>query len=187
MADQKNQLRKELIRARGLLSEEALRRSDEAIREQVLTMPEFRDAKVIYSYCSVQSEVDTRGLMRAALEQGKTVAVPVIFGAGQMRPRRLSRMEDLVDGAWGIPTAPESEPWVEEKDIDLILVPGLAFDHGGFRIGYGGGFYDRLLSTARGLAVGLTRECFMLPRVPVEDFDQAVDCIATEKGVDWVR
>lgn len=186
LSEKKKALRKELKARLLRLKEDYLQEADTAIREKLWRLREYREARSIYCYCSVGREVDTRPILSRALEDGKTVALPVIED-GRMRPRRLGPEGLLVPGFYGIPTPPETEPWIEEEEIDLILVPGLAYDEAGYRLGYGGGYYDRLLSTAPGLAVGLCREAMILREIPRESHDMAVEVLITEQTAAYLR
>ena len=155
------------------------------IMQQVEQLPQFQQASIVLLYWSMEDEVQTHDFVNRWYEQ-KVLLLPCVDG-DDLRLRQYTGAECMTEGEqFGI-GEPTGEEFTDLERVDLIIVPGVAFDRRRNRMGRGRGFYDRLLGTARGLAVGLTRECFMLPRVPVEDFDQAVDCIATEKGVDWVR
>jgi 5-formyltetrahydrofolate cyclo-ligase len=145
---------------------------------RILALPEYADADVILAYHAVGGEVETAELIRHARADGKTVCLPAIIGRGEMEARRADR---LVPGPYGIP-APEGPAFPPEA-IDLIVVPGLAFDRACHRLGQGGGYYDRYLPRARGYAAGLAFEWQMVDRLPLEAHDVMVDCVATEKAL----
>ncbi len=187
MPADKIRLRGALRAEYAALDESYTASSDSAIARNVLSLPEYKAAGVIYTYYSVGREVDTRAIIAQALSDGKDVVLPVIIQPGIMHPRRLGRSGCTVSGRYGIPVPPDSESFVDLADIDMILVPALAFDYRGFRIGYGGGYYDRLLESCGAYAVGLVRERMLLDAVPTESHDKAVDCIITEKTIARLR
>jgi len=152
-------------------------KSDLAV-QRILALPEYAAAGVILGYHAVGGEAETRELIRRARADGKTVCLPAIIGKGVMEARRADR---LVPGPYGIP-APEG-PVFPPEAIDLIVVPGLAFDRACRRLGQGGGYYDRYLPRTRGYAVGLAFEWQMVDRLPLEAHDVGVDCVATEAAL----
>lgn len=191
IAQRKAALRKELLERRGLIAPEERAAVDAAIARHVVESSLFRDATAVFTYVSVGSEVDTRALIRAALGCGKLVAVPrCVPGTRLMEWHRIDSLDDLHPGAFGIPEPiPSAETLVDPSASSpaLALVPGLAFDRAGFRIGYGGGYYDRFLAQFPGAALGLVREAFLLPSLAALDvldpFDQPVSWFATEQGL----
>ena len=146
----------------------------------------FQQAKSIFCYVGSEDEVHTMQIMQMAIEQNKILSVPYITDAanGMMKAAILHKMEALVPGVYDIPTVPEdSRCFLAESTIDLVIVPGTAFDAAGHRIGMGGGFYDRFL---RGTAVSkaaLAYECQIFGCLPVEEHDQQVDYIFTENKI----
>lgn len=129
-------------------------------------------------------EVDVLPLMARLAGEGWRTALPVV--AGRDKPlmfRAWAPGEPTVAGAWSIPVPPESAPEVQP---DVLLVPMLAFDRGGFRLGYGGGFYDRTLSALRAvkpvIAVGVAFAGQEMAEVPREAHDEPLDWILTEHG-----
>jgi 5-formyltetrahydrofolate cyclo-ligase len=129
-------------------------------------------------------EIDVLPLMARLAAEGWRTALPVVVG--RARPlvfRAWSPGEPTFPGVWSIPVPPESAPEVRP---DVLLVPMLAFDRSGFRLGYGGGFYDRTLSALRAskpiVAVGVAFSGQELPEVPREAHDEPLDWILTEHG-----
>ena len=92
-------------------------------------------------------------------------------------------LSELQPAMLGIPAPPDSAPVLSPEELDLILVPALVYDRDGYRIGYGGGYYDRFLSSARAFTIGLGRERLMMDRLPKEAHDIAVECVVTEDKV----
>lgn len=191
IVQRKAALRRELLERRGRLVPEEREAVDAAIAQRVAESPLFREAAAVFTYVSVGEEVDTRALIRAALSCGKLVAVPrCVSGTRLMEWHRIASLDDLRPATFGIPEpTPSAESLIDPSVSSpaLALVPGLAFDCAGFRIGYGGGYYDRFLAQFPGTTLGLVREAFLLPSLAALDvldsFDQPVSWLATEKGV----
>ena len=140
----------------------------------------------IHTYVdALPGELPTRPLIRMILAADGRVTIPVIYADGGLRHSHLRDQADLRRGRMRLwePTRPE---WVASlADIDLILVPGAAFDHQGCRVGLGGGYYDRLLADLpkSTLRIGLIYDAWLLDRVPTQPHDQPVDMILTETGL----
>ena len=137
--------------------------------------------KVLAGYMPMRTEIDPLAAM--AVHQG-SVGVPVIIGAGlALRFRAWGPGVAMVAGGFGA-LIPEDGPWVEPE---VLIVPLLAFDARGYRLGYGGGFYDRTLAglRARGpvLAVGFAFAAQEVDEVPIDGFDQRLDAVVTEQGM----
>jgi 5-formyltetrahydrofolate cyclo-ligase len=147
-------------------------------------LPAFRDAAVVCSYVSYREEVETREVIAALLAAGRRVAVPAhLHGTGHpLVFAEIAALDELVPNHFGIlQPALDRLRIVPTGAIPLFLVPGLAFDPAGGRLGYGLGFYDRALADAPGaLAVGLAFACQVLARVPVDDHDVPMDLVVTE-------
>ena len=140
---EKSVLRREMQRQRRTLSAETVAEYGILIARELRKTKEYRDASSIYLYLSCKNEVSTREILRCALQDGKKIAAPRVQGS-VMEFYEIRGMEDTVRGTFGIaepkPTAP-----LATDETALMLVPGLAFDRSGNRLGYGGGFYDRYL------------------------------------------
>lgn len=161
------------------LPETYLNESNAGLRENFLAMPEFRRADVIFAYISEGREPDTVGILQKALAMGKTVALPVSLDGGIMEPRIIKSLEELVPGRFGILAPPEGAPLVPEERIDLVLVPAVTFNDKGYRLGRGGGYYDRFLGRSGACSVGLGRER-LIREIPLEPHDMSVNCLVTE-------
>lgn len=158
--------------------------SDHAIAQNIISMPEFLSAPRVFTYISIGREVDTREIIEHCLKIGKTLALPFNFENGVMSFSLLDRpVDELQLGIFGIPVPAETSAKLIPEKGDIILVPALCYDENFYRLGHGGGYYDRYLSTFRAFSVGLCREKQLLPCVPTDEFDMRVDCIVTEKGM----
>jgi 5-formyltetrahydrofolate cyclo-ligase len=158
---------------------------------RLLRLPEYRRAGTVLAFASFGHEIDTAPLLRDVLASGRRLALPRV----ELRRRDLTLaqvrdLRHLAPGRWGIPEPPDGCPEVAVSDVDLMVVPGVAFDESGLRIGYGRGYYDRLLSAWRGAsrgappaACGLALECQLWPAVPAGPGDARLDLLVTEAGV----
>lgn len=152
------------------------------IEERLISLPEFKSARTVLFFASFRSEVETIPMIRRALASGKRVVLPKVKG------KELALFEikdfdgDVSPGAWGIPEPRESSPF-DLKDVDLIVTPGAAFDARGNRVGYGAGYYDKILSGYRGMTVALAFEEQIVPDVPADAHDVPVGKIVTEKRI----
>lgn len=154
---------------------------DVRITQLVLSLPAFQAAERVFAYCSVVPEVDTHAILAQARRRGKTVALPVTQPDGQMQFARYDGA--LVPGRYGIPEPPRSAQILLPQPGDLMLVPALAYDRAGRRLGRGGGYYDRFLARVDCCAVGLIRAAFLLDALPAEWNDVPVSAVITEDGV----
>ena len=189
----KKALRAQLKAKRASIAYDERASIDAQIAAQVKALPQWESADAVCAYASFADEVDTWNLIESAWEAGKTVVLPrVIEGTRQLRWFIVSSRDELVRSAWGI-----EEPDIDAaKEIDVValsheghalaLVPGLAFDGRGYRLGYGGGFYDSFLGGFYGYAVGLVRSAFFFDELAcLEPHDLAVDCVVSERGVEF--
>lgn len=154
---------------------------DVRITQLVLSLPAFQAAERVFAYCSVVPEVDTHAILAQARRRGKTVALPVTQPDGQMQFARYDGA--LVPGRYGIPEPPRSAQILLPQPGDLMLVPALAYDRAGRRLGRGGGYYDRFLARVDCCTVGLIRAAFLLDALPAEWNDVPVSAVITEDGV----
>ncbi len=183
-SDWKKQLRKEKIAQRRSIGAEERFSADQKICETILAMPGIANFDTLAAFVTDGSEPDLRPVMTWALEQGKTLCLPRFLDHDHYE---IVKVENLCFSAekWGIPEpGPEAEivP-AEQLRNALWLVPGVAFDKHGGRLGRGKGIYDRILSLGTGLTIGVFYECQKTDRLPVEAHDQFMDLIVTEAGI----
>ncbi|HEX9652998.1 MAG TPA: 5-formyltetrahydrofolate cyclo-ligase [bacterium] len=151
-------------------------------------LPPFRAARVVHTSVAWRNEVNNHQLIKDLLT-GRRVVVPVVDLASHTLAHSLiSGFEDLRPGAFGIlePTPEKMHP-VSLAQIDVILVPGVAFDLSGNRIGYGGGYYDDFLRQAKVLKIALCYHFQIVESIPTRVEDERVDILITEKGVHEFR
>jgi 5-formyltetrahydrofolate cyclo-ligase len=159
------------------------------ICRKLVELPEYQGARTVLYYVDVRSEVRTRHSLPDALGHGKKIVVPYCV-EGELELFHLTGMDELAVGMYRIlepkpelRSLPEKKVTVEE--LDLIVVPGVAFDRSGARMGHGFGYYDKLLWKARADAplVALAFECQLFDEIPTEAHDVFMDRIITEKAV----
>ena len=136
--------------------------------------PLLRDAKVVLAYYSLPDEVDTHVLIDELVAEGKTVLLPKVLDDTTMELRRYTGLQDLCEGAYHI-MEPVGMTFTDLSQIDVALIPGIAFDAQGHRLGRGKGYYDRFLSLISTKTLGLCFDFQKVAEVPVEAQDVAVD------------
>ena len=160
--ERKRELRKHFRKVRKDLGEQGRAEIDAGIEAQLKALPEFAQAEVLLAYLDFGPEVRTRGIIQRAWDAGKTVALPwCVPGTHEMRWFIITSFDDLVRSSLGVEEPvpnDETEQLLGTGERMIALVPGLTFDAAGYRLGYGGGFYDTFLAKFDGVSVGLCRE-----------------------------
>ncbi|MCI7260359.1 MAG: 5-formyltetrahydrofolate cyclo-ligase [Selenomonas sp.] len=183
LAANKKALRASIKQKRRALSIEYRQQASRKMQAELTKLPCYQAAEYIMLYMAMQDEVQLDELIAMVLKDGKKAVIPLVTGAGLMEAVELSDMADLVPDKYGIKTVSEEKRRLIAPDkIDLIIVPGVAFDKAGHRLGMGGGFYDRfMLRASRAVRAALAYDCQLLVAVPAEVHDLTVDYIITEK------
>jgi 5-formyltetrahydrofolate cyclo-ligase len=182
----KTALRREILARRDALDRDARARLSAVVLGRVAALDVFRRARVVLAYTSFGSEVDTRPLLREVLAGGRALVLPRVERAARcLALHQVGDLDaELQPGPWGIPEpAPTRCRAVTTEEIDFVLVPGVVFDQHGGRIGYGGGYYDRLLAAWMEPTPPLVAAAFELqvvPAVPILATDHRVDLVVTE-------
>jgi 5-formyltetrahydrofolate cyclo-ligase len=184
---------KDALRKQAHANRNAQENKDELSRRIVgafMSLPEYATANTVMFYIDVRSEVRTRHDLQLALESGKTIVVPWCNAAGELELFRLASMDELETGMYRILEPRQELRGLPEKqvavaELDLIMVPGVAFDRRGGRMGHGKGYYDKLLQHARPDTplVALAFECQLFDEIPVASHDIFMDRIITELQV----
>jgi 5-formyltetrahydrofolate cyclo-ligase len=181
----KDLIRREILTKRSTQMGDRKLPKDEAIKKRLMELPEYKNAKIILFYVSVRGEVKTSEMISESLSHGKKILVPV----ADVKHRKLmiSEIHDLNElspGAFGIPEPKHPHEFPIEK-IDLVIVPGIAFDSLGNRVGYGTGFYDRFLKKIKkGVPfIALGYDFQLVHKIPANRMDVKVHKIVTEKGI----
>ena len=185
----KKELRKQMKIFRDGMSADERFRLSQKIAEKLFTTKEYTDAENILIFVSYGSEIDTLPIIQNAIDTGKNVAVPRIDIEDEnkvMNFYRINSLDELVPGFYGIPEPDESHTIPCEPKDALVIVPGLVFDKNMYRIGYGGGFYDKYLSEQgrknyKKLAVAFDFQVLKEEYIETDANDIPVDMIITEK------
>ena len=172
----KKALRAQIRAQKRAMTEEEICRRSEALGRLFRQSALYINAKTIYGYLPYNQEVRTVPMLEQAIRDGKRVAVPKVYGE-EMRFIYLEDMSQVATGYAGIPEPVADEPVADDKTA-LVLMPGLAFDPQGHRIGYGGGFYDKFLAAEPNHpTLALCYEFQMLPHLETEEHDIPVDYV----------
>jgi 5,10-methenyltetrahydrofolate synthetase len=183
----KGQLRSEMIARRDALPETERERLAAAFTARLTAMPEYAAARSVLATMAIGSEWNTRAFLDRAHAEGKTLVLPRLTAP----PRRLAlhAVEDLdrqlIPGVWDIPEPdPDRCPAVTLADVDFAIIPALAIDRSGYRIGYGAGYFDKLLTGrgARPFCVTALPAAFVVDSLPHEAHDVPVDRVIDERG-----
>jgi 5-formyltetrahydrofolate cyclo-ligase len=155
-----------------------------ALCDRLWASPLVRGAATVLAFVPLPGEADIRPLLGRVLQSGRRLCLPrVEWGSKSMVAATVESLSELVEGRHQILQPPEGNPEVAEGDLDAVLVPGLAFDERGARLGRGAGFYDRFLARPglrRGMVCGVAFEVQMVQDVPTDPWDVRLDAIATE-------
>lgn len=172
----KQELRKSIRTRKRAMTEEEIVEKSKLLAEKFLSSTAYQNAKTIYGYLPYNQEVRTVPMLEQALRDGKKVAVPKCYG-DEMKFLYLDDLALVEKGYAGIPEPIADEP-VADDETALVLMPGLAFDPQGHRIGYGGGFYDKFLSREPNHpTLALCYDFQMLPKLETEEHDIPVDYV----------
>ena len=181
----KKQLRTEMKKKLSQVSEQSYLTLSNKIAKNVYVLEEWENAKVIGLTISGKSEVDTYNLINRAWEENKRVVVPKCYSAEKtMTFREITSFEQLEIVYYGLrePIVNETRE-VKQHEIDLLFVPGVCFTKAGYRLGHGGGYYDRYLATFKGKTISLVFPIQLIEDIPIEPFDIPVQKIITSEHV----
>jgi 5-formyltetrahydrofolate cyclo-ligase len=184
----KKELRKKIIDLRDQLPPEERKEKSNLIAENLFSLPAYREAKVVMFFISFGSEVDTKMMVEETIRRGKIALAPkALPKTRELVPSQIIDWDkDLAPGAYDIPEPREERlrPYEPER-IDLLMVPGVAYDTKGNRLGYGGGYYDRFFSLLKPGTplVALVFDLQIQGEIPVDEWDRRVDCIVTDERI----
>ncbi|MEQ8153593.1 MAG: 5-formyltetrahydrofolate cyclo-ligase [Clostridiaceae bacterium] len=180
----KKQIRENVMKTRDNLESGVKMKYEKRITEVLTNSPLYNSAEKIFIFVAFGSEVSTMEIIEDAFNKGKKVYVPKVYSRERiMKAIQINSVRDLKPGVFGILEPESGEELIGE--LDLIIMPGVAFSKSGDRIGYGGGFYDKFLeSIGEGVKkVAIAFSLQVLEKLPQEPFDQKVDYIITEEEV----
>lgn len=180
----KTELRKRLQAERAKLRAEQVAWSSEQVSRHILACDAYRKAQCIMGYLAFGKELSVDAVLRAALAEGKQVVVPLVTSATEMVPVVLRNMEDFELDRYGIRSVREPAELCEAQAIDLVLVPGVAFDREGGRLGMGAGYYDRFLPKAQSaVLMGIAYDALVQDELPKDEYDVCMQLLASESGI----
>lgn len=172
----KAQIRSKILRKLKIQKEEDRSRKSKLIKDKLLRNKVFKKAKVVMFYIAFGGEVNTREMIREAIKLGKLICVPIFRKDKEiMQPAIFVDNAKLKKGPYGV-LEPATETFVKPEDLDLVVVPGIAFDKKGNRLGRGKGCYDRFLGklSDNTQSIGLAFDFQVLPLIPATSFDVSV-------------
>lgn len=179
----KSELRKIMVNRRSRISAKIRTEKSESIMNKLRSLQAYNDSKLILVYVSFRSEVETHAFINQVLKEGKRIAVPLTISKdNRLLPCEIYSLDDLAPRTLGILEPDKNNiKEVNSKDIDLAVVPGLAFDSHGNRLGFGAGYYDRFLPSLRkdAITIGVCFDEQIVEQLPVEDFDVPLDAVLT--------
>ncbi len=183
---EKKQMRETVLARRDAMLPAARTIASHAIVEKVCALSQYRQANVVLIYMGFGSEIETQTLLERILVDAKTVVLPRVDRTSQSLILHVVRnMSELVTSKWGIREPRSDAPSMPISAIEFVLMPGVAFDRSGNRLGYGRGYYDKLLSAASPalarVAAGFA--CQIVDAVPVGPDDERIDTIITDNEI----
>lgn len=180
----KREIRRKMLALRRALSDDEAVKKAESLTSWILTLPEYKKAKRIMAFLAMKGESNLDGLIARALSDGKEVYVPVCLPERQMEAGRLLDMDHFVHGPLGLRDLPKGYDTVSPEKLDLVLVPGVACDREGNRLGMGAGYYDRyLVHVPFEKRIAALWDFQVAEAIPSELFDERMAKIVTDKGI----
>jgi 5-formyltetrahydrofolate cyclo-ligase len=184
ISERKKGLRQKMLAMRRALSANETESRSSSLKENILSLPEYKNAKKIMAFLAMKGESNLDGFIRQALLDGKEVYIPVCLPERQMEAGRLIDMEHFEKGPLGLRNLPAGYEVTSPESLDLVLIPGLAVSQEGIRLGIGAGYYDRYLARVPfEKRVAALWDFQVIPDIPSEPFDQKIAKIVTDKSV----
>ncbi len=167
------------------MSELEKSKAESIMLESLINWEVFKNAGVIHIFISKPDEPDTRPIIEHCWSFRKKIAVPVVLpDTFELFHSEIKSFDDLVSGMYGtLEPSPERRENINPKSFELVIVPGVAFDRQGGRLGHGKGYYDRFLELTSAFRLGLTFNCQLLEKVPTELHDVPMNAILSESGI----
>lgn len=184
ISERKKGLWQKMLAMRRALSANETESRSSSLKENILSLPEYKNAKKIMAFLAMKGESNLDGFIRQALLDGKEVYIPVCLPERQMEAGRLIDMEHFEKGPLGLRNLPAGYEVTSPESLDLVLIPGLAVSQEGIRLGMGAGYYDRYLARVPfEKRVAALWDFQVIPDIPSEPFDQKIAKIVTDKSV----
>ena len=183
ISERKKGLRQKMLAMRRALSANETESRSSSLKENILSLLEYKNAKKIMAFLAMKGESNLDGFIRQALLDGKEVYIPVCLPERQMEAGRLIDMEHFEKGPLGLRNLPAGYEVTSPESLDLVLIPGLAVSQEGIRLGMGAGYYDRYLARVPfEKRVAALWDFQVIPDIPSEPFDQKIAKIVTDKS-----
>ena len=179
----KAEIRTRLRAMRRVLSKQEQDAAAKSVHDHLAAFDAYRTSRVVMAYMACRGELSLEPVIRDVLARGKTLVLPRCEADGIMTARRICAMSDLVPGAYGLLEPDGACEAIAPAKIDLILVPGVAFDRMGRRLGQGAGYYDRFLPGTQALCAGVCHDFALLENVPSQAHDIPMDFVITPGGI----
>lgn len=183
--ESKSQLRKRVLNVRNNMSKEDVKKNSNAIMDKITSLDIYKHSKVVFIYMDFKNEVMTSNLIKRMLSEKKRVVIPYTDSINTVLiPSEITKESDLKQNSFGY-YEPKSILPVNIEEIDLVIVPGVVFDKNLNRIGFGKGYYDKILNRLKPSAkkIALAHDFQVLEDIPAEEHDVKMDMIITEKNI----
>lgn len=183
--ESKSQLRKRVLNVRNNMSKEDVKKNSNAIMDKITSLDIYKQSKVVFIYMDFKNEVITSNLIKHMLSEKKRVVIPYTDSINTVLiPSEITKESDLKQNSFGY-FEPKSILPVNIEEIDLVIVPGVVFDKNLNRIGFGKGYYDKILNRLKPSAkkIALAHDFQVLEDIPAEEHDVKMDMIITEKNI----
>lgn len=180
----KVELRKKLKSLRNDLTQEQVAKSSAQVAKQILACDAYRKAKHIMGYLAFGKELSVDGILKQALADGKRVYVPEIISQTEIRAVELKDFNWFELDRYGIRSVPKPTEIIDPAILQLVLVPAVAYDKRGYRMGMGAGYYDRFLPlTENAIKIGVAYEALLQEQLPKDEYDVCVSWLVSESGI----
>lgn len=181
--ERKKELRREMLALRRALSDDEVEKKSHLLTEEILALPQYKKAKRIMAFLAMKGESNLDELITRALAEGKEVYIPVCLPERKMEAGRLLSMDHFERGPLGLRNLPKGYDVAEPEAMDLVLIPAVACDREGNRLGMGAGYYDRYLSRVPvEKRIAALWDFQVVEAIPSEPFDEPVAGIVTDRG-----
>ncbi|MDR0346942.1 MAG: 5-formyltetrahydrofolate cyclo-ligase [Coriobacteriales bacterium] len=184
---EKSEFRKMMLAKRAAMTSDERATANSKIFQSVISLPEYKRAQTIFTYVSVTDEPETITLIEDAWKHDKRVCVPRCVSFGVMHAHAIRSMDDLQKGMYDIPEPKDVCPLVSPGEMELIIVPCVCCGKDGYRLGYGGGFYDRWLEKRNAPAAVLCFEEMLVAAVPCEAHDKRTNILVSDASFSILR
>lgn len=188
ISNKKKQIRKDILEVRRSMDIDKKDTYDTLIEKSFFESSFYKEAKNIFIYISYDSEINTKRIINRAINERKNIYVPrTEFDTKLMNAVKINDFSNLVESRYGILEPKKEEPFIDPNELDIIVVPGVAFDKNGGRIGYGAGYYDRYFkrineeNKSRIIKLALIYDFQLIDEVPTDEEDVLIDAVLTEK------